>query len=71
MTKIHNTEIIGKNAVIGSNVEIGPYCLVEDGVKIGNDNVLHSSVYMYGETYIGNGTNFFPFCSIFFIISGI
>ena len=64
MNKIHNTAIIGKNTTIGSNVEIGPYCVVEDGVKIGNDNTLHASVYMSGETDIGNGNTFFPFCSI-------
>ena len=40
MNKIHNTAIVGKNTTIGSNVEIGPYCVVEDGVKIGNDNTL-------------------------------
>ena len=64
MNKIHNTAIIGKNTIIGSNVEIGPYCIVEDGVKIGNGNIIHSSVYMSGETDIGNGNTFFPFCSI-------
>ena len=64
MTKIHNSAIIGKNTIIGSNVEIGPYCVVEDGVKIANDNILHSNVYMSGETDIGKGNTFFPFCSI-------
>ena len=64
MNKIHNTAIIGKNTTIGSNVEIGPYCVVEDGVKIGNNNTLNASVYMSGETDIGNGNTFFPFCSI-------
>ena len=64
MNKIHNTAIIGKNTTIGSNVEIGPYCVIEDSVKIGNDNVLHASVYVSGETDIGNGNTFFPFCSI-------
>ena len=64
MNKIHNTAIIGKNTVIGSNVEIGPYCVIEDGVKIGNDNIIHSTVYMSGETDIGIGNTFFPFCSI-------
>ena len=64
MSKIHNTAIIGKSTVIGSNVKIGPYCVIEDGVKIGNDNILHSSVYMSGETDIGKGNTFFPFCSI-------
>ncbi len=64
MNKIHNTAIIGKNTVIGSNVEIGPYCVIEDGVKIGNNNILQSSVFMSGETDIGKGNAFFPFCSI-------
>ena len=64
MNKIHNTAIIGKNTTIGSNVEIGPYCVVEDGVKIGNDNILNASVYMSGETDIGNGNTFYPYCSI-------
>ena len=64
MNKIHNTAIIGKNAIIGSNVKIGPYCVIEDGVKIGNNNILYSSVYMSGETDIGNRNTFFPFCSI-------
>ena len=66
MNKIHNSAIIGKNTIIGSNVEIGPYCVVEDGVKIANDNILHSNVYMSGETDIGKGNTFFPFCSIGF-----
>ena len=47
MKKIHNTAIIGKNSIIGSNVEIGPYCVIEDGVKIGNENILHSSAVSY------------------------
>ena len=64
MNKIHNTAIIGKNTVIGSNVEIGPYCVVDEGVRIGNDNIIQSSVYMSGETDIGEGNTFFPFCSI-------
>ena len=64
MNKIHNTAIIGKNTIIGSNVIIGPYCIIEDGVKIGNDNILHSSVYISGETDIGKRNTFFPFCSI-------
>jgi len=64
MSKIHNTAIIGKNTIIGSNVKIGPHCVVEDGVKIGNDNILHCNVYMSGETDIGEGNTFFPFCSI-------
>ncbi len=64
MNKIHKTAIIENNSVIGSNVTIGPYCVIEDGVKIANNNILHSSVCISGETEIGDGNIFYPFCSI-------
>ena len=64
MSKIHNTAIIGKKVIVGKNVTIGPYCVIEDGVKIGNNNTIHASVYMTGNTEIGDENKFFPFCSI-------
>ena len=64
MSKIHNTAIIGKNTIIGSNVKIGPYCVIENGVKIGNDNILHSNVYIAGETDIGKSNTFFLFVQL-------
>lgn len=64
MSKIHNTAIIGRNVKLGSNVTVGPYCTIDDGVKIGNNNIIYSSVYITGNTEIGNGNSFFPFCSI-------
>ena len=64
MNKIHKTAIISNKTVIGENVTIGPYCVVEDGVRIGNNNTLHSSVYVTGHTDIADGNSFFPFCSI-------
>ena len=39
MAKIHNSAIIGKDCKIGDNVFIGPYSVIEDNVKIGNDNI--------------------------------
>ena len=36
MNKIHPTAIIEDGAELGSDVEIGPYCMVGSGVKIGN-----------------------------------
>ena len=43
---IHSTAIIGKDFQIGSNVQIGPYCVIEDNVIIGNDNILKSHVFI-------------------------
>lgn len=64
MNRIHNTAIIGKNAIIGSNVSVGPYCVIDDNVKLGNNNTVYSSVYITGYTEIGEGNSFFPFSSI-------
>jgi UDP-N-acetylglucosamine acyltransferase len=41
---IHPTSIISKEAEIGSNVKIGPFCVIKGRVKIGNDCVLDSHV---------------------------
>ena len=64
MSIIHNTAIIGSNVVIGENVNIGAYSVIEDGVKIANDNIIKSSVYITGSTDIDNNNTFYPFCSI-------
>ena len=38
---IHATAILGKNVKLGENVHIGPHCVIEDGVEIGDDcNIL-------------------------------
>ena len=64
MNKIHNTAIISKNAIIGDNVTIGPYSVIDDNVKIADDNYIYSSVYISGKTDIDKSNKFFPFCSI-------
>ena len=64
MTKIHKTAIVSKSAKIGKNVTIGAYTIIGDNVRIANDNIIHSSVCINGNTDIGENNNFFPFCSI-------
>lgn len=51
--KIHKTAVISKKAEIGKNVEIGPWCIIEDGVIIGDDNKLWQNVYVAAGTTIG------------------
>jgi UDP-N-acetylglucosamine acyltransferase len=64
MSNIHKTAIVSKNAVIGKNVTIGAYSIIGDKVKIANDNIIHSSVCIDGNTDIDENNEFFPFCSI-------
>ena len=61
---IHDTAIIDSNAKIGNNVEIGPYCVIDSGVHIENNNKLYSHVNISGNTKVGEGNTFYPFCSI-------
>ena len=64
MINKHHTSIISEKAVLGSNVTIGPYCIVNENVKIGNNVNLKAHVYIDGNTSIGDNCTFFPYCSI-------
>jgi UDP-N-acetylglucosamine acyltransferase len=61
---IHPTAIISAQADIHDSCEIGPYCVVGDGVKLGSGCQLISHVSIQGPSTIGNDNIFYPFCSI-------
>lgn len=58
---------IHPEAIIGENCEIGPFCYIDRGVVIGDNNVLMNSVTILYGARIGNGNTFFPGC----VISGV
>lgn len=64
MINSHPTAIISKKAELGSNVTIGPYCIINDNVRIGDSVTLRAHVYIDGYTFIGNNCEFYPYCSI-------
>ncbi len=61
---IHATAVIEKNAEIAPDVEIGPYSVVEAGVRIGNGTRIGSHVVIQGLTTIGSNCTISPFASI-------
>lgn len=61
---IHGTAIIEPGAVLGEEVEVGPYSIVGSRVRLGNGVRLHSHVVVGGDTTIGEGTQIFPFASV-------
>ncbi|MDX8394961.1 MAG: acyl-ACP--UDP-N-acetylglucosamine O-acyltransferase [Mariprofundaceae bacterium] len=61
---IHPTAIISDKAKLGSNVEVGPYCVIDENVSIGSGCILKSHVVISGHTNIGENNRFFPFSSI-------
>tara|TARA_B100000700_G_C14965116_1_gene818487 strand:+ start:573 stop:1358 length:786 start_codon:yes stop_codon:yes gene_type:complete len=61
---IHKTAIISSNAKLSKNVKVGPYCIIDQDVIIGEGTELISHVHVTGRTEIGKNNIFFPFCSI-------
>ena len=64
MNYIHSTAIVQSGAIIGKNVQIGPYCIIGSNVKIGNNVILESHVIINGYTEISDNNHIFPFASI-------
>ena len=58
--KIHSTAIIHSEAVIGDNVEIGPYSVIDKNVKIGEGSVIHNNVTITGNTTLAKNNVVFP-----------
>ena len=61
---IHPSSVIEDGAELGIGVEIGPFCHVTSGVKLGDGVRLHSHAVVAGNTTIGARTKIFPFASI-------
>lgn len=62
--KIHPTAVIGADVEIGPGTEIGPYCIVEDHVRIGANNRFLANIYIGSHTTVGAGNQFFPFTTL-------
>ncbi len=63
-TEIHPTAMIEDGAKLGTNIYIGPYCLVGKNVQIGDNCRLLSHVVVNGHTEIGDNNEFHQFSSI-------
>src|SRR6266705_278197 len=61
---IHSTAAVHPKAELGKECEIGPYCVIEEGVVLGDGCRLHSHVVIGGHTRLGKGNEIFPFASI-------
>lgn len=61
---IHPTAIIDSGAKIAEGVEIGPYCIIGNGVELGEGCWLQHHVTLMGPSRIGAGNRFFAYCSI-------
>lgn len=60
MPTIHPTALVEAGAVLGEDVEVGPYCIVGGTVTIGARTRLRSHVVIEGVTVIGEDCDIFP-----------
>ncbi len=57
---IHPSAIVAPDAQLGDDVYIGPYCVIEPGVKIGQRCVLIAGCYIGHGTVIGDDCKCYP-----------
>jgi len=62
--EIHPTAIVHPDAVIGEDVYIGPYCIVEKHVTLGDGCWLQHHVTICGPSTIGRQNKFYAYTSI-------
>ncbi len=61
---IHPAAIIDPQAQISASAEIGPHCIIGEGVEIGARTHLMAHVYVEGVTHIGEDNVFFPYSTV-------
>src|SRR5437867_12135027 len=64
MSNVHPTAIVDSRAELDSSVEVGPYCLLGAGGKIGKESKIHSHAVIQGRTTLGDGNEDLPFATI-------
>ena len=61
---IHSSAIVAPGVRIPASCKIGPFCVVEEGVELGDDCELISHVHLGGPSRIGAHNRFFPFSAV-------
>ena len=61
---IHHTALVHSGAIVGRNVSIGPYSIVEDDVVLGDDTDVGPHVVIKRGTQIGSGNRVYQFACI-------
>lgn len=57
---IHPSAIIAKDAVIGKNVAIGPYTIIESRAQVGDNTTIYSGCYVGHRTVLGKNCLIYP-----------
>ncbi len=60
MSQIHPTAIVDKGAILGNNVQVGPYAVIGSNCRLEDDVVIKAHVVLDGNTTVGQGTTIWP-----------
>lgn len=58
--KIHPTAVIAKDIVLGKEIYIGPYVVIESGAQLGDECIINSHVHIGENVSIGSHTLIYP-----------
>ena len=61
----HPSALVSTGAVIGDDVEIGPFVVVEEGAKIGGGSILMANVFVGRNCVVGNNCALYPGVKIY------
>lgn len=62
--RIHPSAVVEEGALLGEDVEVGPFCHIGPQVAVGDGVRLVSHVSVAGDTAVGARTRVYPFASI-------
>ena len=57
---VHKTAIIEKDVLLGKNVSIGPYTIIESACQLGDNTVIYGGCYIGHQTTIGKDCLIYP-----------
>lgn len=57
---VHAAAVVGRNVVVGKDVHVGAYSVVEDGARLGDRTVIYPHVYIGHFTEVGSDCLIYP-----------
>ena len=60
MNKIHPLATVSPKAILGDNVEVGPYAFIDENVEIGDGCKIHPHAVIYPYVKMGKNCEVFP-----------
>ena len=61
---IHPTAVIAGDVRLGKDVAVGPYCVLEPGVRVGDRTVISAGCYLGHGTVVGKDGRLYPHVSV-------